>query len=63
MLVNMRDEEFTHHLQALITKKLEKDKNLKQEANRYWREITVPHAYIFDRGWLSRSLDCILFFH
>jgi secreted Zn-dependent insulinase-like peptidase len=46
----MPDEEFVHHVEALIAKKLEKDKNLKQEANRYWKEIITPHTYIFDRG-------------
>jgi insulysin len=49
MLVTLPDEEFANHVEALVTKKLEKDKNLKQEANRYWKEIVAPHTYIFDR--------------
>lgn len=54
-LRELDEKEFNHHVNALITKILEKDKRLKKESMRYWREIT-SRQYKFDRSM------CILFF-
>jgi insulysin len=52
----LSEEEWTNHCQSLIARKLEKDKSLKQEADRFWKEVASPHAYWFDRG---TSIHCL----
>jgi len=48
LLKKMSDEEYSHHVEALIVKKLEKPQNLQQLSSRLWAEIR-EHKYIFDR--------------
>jgi insulysin len=40
VISNMSEEDFQTHVEALIARKLEKRKNLKEEAGRYWTHIT-----------------------
>ncbi len=51
----MSEEEWTNHCQSLIARKLEKDKSLKQESERFWKEVANPHTYWFDRGKIRKS--------
>ncbi|KAG0345812.1 Insulinase (Peptidase M16) [Podila humilis] len=46
-LEEMKPEEYAKQVQSLIQKKLEKDKNLRQETYRYWGQI-VSGYYDFD---------------
>lgn len=43
-------EEFKKYVDLLIVKKLDKDKKLESETDRYWTEIN-NHSYQFDRGF------------
>jgi secreted Zn-dependent insulinase-like peptidase len=51
----MSEDTFARFVHSLIARKLEKDKNLRQESKRYW-EIILNGSYDFDR---SRSLASI----
>jgi secreted Zn-dependent insulinase-like peptidase len=42
---------FSHFVNSLIARKLEKDKNLRQESKRFW-ECILNGTYDFDRGKL-----------
>ncbi len=55
-LITLSEEEWTNHCQSLIARKLEKDKSLKQESERFWKEVANPHTYWFDRGRIRTSL-------
>ena len=44
----MTDEQFGEHVDAVVAKKLEKDKTPWQETLRHWREVT-DMTYTFDR--------------
>ncbi|KAI9136484.1 Metalloenzyme, LuxS/M16 peptidase-like protein [Paraphysoderma sedebokerense] len=48
ILQSMPDAEFIQHVNSLIAKKTEKDKNLSQQANRYWSYISWSY-YDFDQ--------------
>ncbi|KAL0491918.1 insulysin [Acrasis kona] len=48
VLSEVKQEEIDKHIKSLIAKKLEKDKQLKQETLRYWGEI-VTGQFCFDR--------------
>ncbi|KAI7866288.1 Metalloenzyme, LuxS/M16 peptidase-like protein [Spinellus fusiger] len=48
LVATMTDAEYNAQLQSLINKKLEKDKNLGQEASRYWAHIHSGY-YEFDQ--------------
>ncbi|KII85853.1 hypothetical protein PLICRDRAFT_165360 [Plicaturopsis crispa FD-325 SS-3] len=48
-LADMSDEEFEKQKQSLIVKRLEKPKNLYQEASRYWSEISSGELDFFYR--------------
>ncbi|RUS68869.1 hypothetical protein EGW08_023370 [Elysia chlorotica] len=45
---DMSDEEFSKHVSALCTKRLEKPKDLVQQNYKYWTEI-ISNYYNFDR--------------
>ena len=45
----MSDEEFDTNVNSVKTIISEKDKNLTEEFERYWRKELVTHAYQFDR--------------
>jgi len=57
VIIKMPEDEWLRNLSSVITKKLEKDKSLKQESYRYWKEIVNPHTYIFDRA--QREVELI----
>ncbi|ORX55207.1 hypothetical protein DM01DRAFT_1335502 [Hesseltinella vesiculosa] len=48
LVVNMSDTEYKAQVQSLISKKLEKDKNLGQEGGKYWAHIYSGY-YEFDQ--------------
>ncbi|CAG8596514.1 4609_t:CDS:10, partial [Acaulospora morrowiae] len=48
IIEEMPEEEYQKQVQSLITKKLEKPKNLSQEARRYWEHINSGY-YDFDK--------------
>ncbi|CAG8531276.1 2424_t:CDS:10 [Paraglomus occultum] len=48
LIEDMSEEEYQKRIQSLITTKLEKDKNLRQESYRYWQHIRSGF-YEFDR--------------
>ncbi|KAL0093600.1 ubiquinol-cytochrome c reductase core subunit 2 [Phycomyces blakesleeanus] len=48
LVANMSDSEYQAQLQSLISKKMEKDKNLGQEASKYWSQIHSGY-YEFDQ--------------
>lgn len=48
-IVDMSEEEFAEHRQALITRRQERPKRLNALTARHWDEIAVE-AYNFDRG-------------
>lgn len=52
-LESLSDEDFEKHRSALAVKRSEKPKKLKEETNRYWREI-LTFEYHFDRGRVAR---------
>jgi len=47
-LLQMTPEEFFTYVAAVISKKEEKDKTLRKQALRYWREI-ITHKFLFKR--------------
>uniref|UniRef100_A0A8D9BMR4 Insulin-degrading enzyme n=5 Tax=Cacopsylla melanoneura TaxID=428564 RepID=A0A8D9BMR4_9HEMI len=49
LIVNMSDEEFERHKEALSSARLEKPKKLAGRSNRFWLEITTQQ-YNFDRA-------------
>lgn len=49
MIAGLSEEEFKNFTASLIAEKLEKDKTLGQETNRFWREI-CNECYVFDRA-------------
>lgn len=53
---NMSEEEFQKHTSALINKKEQKFKNLKEERNKHWNRIASGY-YDFDR--LSKDIDLL----
>jgi insulysin len=55
-LGTLSEEEWTNHCQSLIARKLEKDKSLKQEAERFWKEVANPHTYWFERDAKEAAL-------
>ncbi|CAG8442164.1 10344_t:CDS:10 [Acaulospora morrowiae] len=48
IIENLSDEEYKKHVNSLIEKKLEKDKNLGEESRRYW-EIICSGRYEFNK--------------
>ena len=48
-LESMSEQDFQKHVQAVITSVSEKDQNLSQESNRWWRHIHSGY-YDFDSG-------------
>ncbi|GFS16143.1 insulin-degrading enzyme-like [Elysia marginata] len=48
VILDMPEEEFSKHVSALCTKRLEKPKKLVQQNNKYWTEI-ISSYYNFDR--------------
>ena len=52
----MGDDEFAKHKQAVLTKLLEKDKNLAQRSNRYWYEIDRENAAFDSREQIAEAL-------
>ncbi|BFZ09211.1 hypothetical protein BsWGS_12249 [Bradybaena similaris] len=48
VILNMTDEEFNKHVEALSSKRMEKPKKLIQQNNKYWTEI-ISNYYNFDR--------------
>lgn len=54
----MENDTFDRFLESLIARKLEKDKNLRQESKRYW-EIILNGSYDFDRSELIYYFDCL----
>jgi len=54
----MSDEDFTKHVEALATHRLERPKKLSAQNSRYWSEI-ISQQYNFDRGKLY-ILNCIM---
>ncbi len=60
-LLNLTNEEFKHQAEVLANRKMEKDKKLEEETDRYWAEIN-SHHYQFDRSKKKNSLCCYLFF-
>ncbi len=51
----MPADEYTKNLNAVIARKLEKDKTLNEETSRHWQEI-AKHRYTFNRGTASDSI-------
>ena len=49
IIAKLSDTEFGTHIQSLVTRKLEKDKQLRQESNRYFGEV-LDGYYHFGRG-------------
>eukprot|EP01121_Diplochlamys_sp_Union-15-3_P012400 TRINITY_DN3708_c0_g1_i4.p1 TRINITY_DN3708_c0_g1~~TRINITY_DN3708_c0_g1_i4.p1 ORF type:complete len:951 (+),score=168.25 TRINITY_DN3708_c0_g1_i4:43-2895(+) len=49
-LEKMPNDEWERNVASVIDRKLEKDKSLREETKRYWREIINPHLYQFDRA-------------
>jgi insulysin len=49
LVEKMTEEEYKAQVQSLISKKLEKDKNLGQEGGKYWAHIHSGY-YEFDQG-------------
>lgn len=58
-LETMSDEQFEKHKSSLINKRLEKLKNLNQEANRFWNHI-VSECFDFEQGTYNRSPSHVL---
>lgn len=52
----MDEGTFTRFVDSLIARKLEKDKNLRQESKRYW-EIILNGSYDFDRSKSPASIS------
>lgn len=44
----LTEEEFNEYRSALLSTKMQKDKNLGDECSRFWAEV-VKHSYLFDR--------------
>ncbi|KAK2177670.1 hypothetical protein NP493_586g01027 [Ridgeia piscesae] len=53
-IANMSDEDFTKHVEALATHRLERPKKLSAQNSRYWSEI-ISQQYNFDRGYIVFS--------
>ncbi|KAI9355143.1 Metalloenzyme, LuxS/M16 peptidase-like protein [Zopfochytrium polystomum] len=54
-LTDLTDEEFAKHVDAVVFKQLEKDKNLNQETSRHWGHI-ASHVYDFDLNARTAAL-------
>ena len=55
-LATMDEAEFSQHVEALATKRLEKPKKLSVRNGRYWSEILSQH-YNFDRDEIEVCLS------
>ena len=55
LLEEMTDEEFTGHVDGLIAKKLEKPKNLNEEADRFWNQLQSGYHDFFQRKRISSA--------
>ncbi len=54
----MPADEYTKNLNAVIARKLEKDKTLNEETSRHWQEI-AKHRYTFNRGLCFYALHLV----
>ena len=52
----MSDEEYSAHIEALATARLEKPKKLSVKNGRYWSEILSQH-YNFDRDNVEVGIE------
>lgn len=54
----LSEEAFNNHVEALVTKRLEKPKKIWSQNNRYWSEITCQQ-YNFDRGTTLSTIQTV----
>ena len=52
---NLTDDELSDNIQAVVTQKLEKPKNLNEESLKYWEEIL--DGLVFDRRELAAEVQ------